>query len=70
MAFLCSIQVVINTEWGALGNTGSLDFIRTKFDHLVDDFSKNPGHQASHCSATLFYHNSAQAVTTVRKLSG
>jgi hypothetical protein len=39
------LKVVINTEWGALGNTGSLDFIRTKFDHLVDDFSKNPGHQ-------------------------
>jgi hypothetical protein len=51
MVFLCSTQVVINTEWGALGNTGSLDFIRTKFDHLVDDFSKNPGHQASYCSA-------------------
>jgi len=34
-------EVVINTEWGALGNTGSLDFIRTEFDHAVDKNSKN-----------------------------
>jgi len=38
-------QVVINTEWGALGNTGSLDFIRTRFDLAVDINSKNPGKQ-------------------------
>jgi len=38
-------QVVINTEWGALGNTGNLDIIRTKFDHLVDTNSKNPQKQ-------------------------
>jgi len=38
-------EVVINTEWGALGNTGSLDFIRTKYDHLVDTNSKNQGKQ-------------------------
>ena len=34
-------KVVINTEWGGLGNTGSLDFIRTRFDHAVDKNSKN-----------------------------
>ncbi|XP_023332416.1 hexokinase type 2 isoform X3 [Eurytemora carolleeae] len=38
-------QVVINTEWGALGNTGSLDFMRTRFDHLVDQNSMNPAKQ-------------------------
>jgi len=38
-------HVAINTEWGALGNTGSLDFIRTKFDLLVDQESKNTGKQ-------------------------
>ena len=38
-------DVVINTEWGALGNTGSLDFIRTKYDHSVDQNSKNCGKQ-------------------------
>ena len=38
-------EVVINTEWGALGNTGSLDFIRTQYDHQVDVESKNRGKQ-------------------------
>jgi len=38
-------EVVINTEWGALGNTGSLDFVRTSFDLQVDKNSKNPGKQ-------------------------
>jgi len=38
-------HVAINTEWGALGNTGSLDFIRTKFDLQVDQESKNTGKQ-------------------------
>lgn len=38
-------RVVINTEWGALGNTGSLDFIRTKYDHLVDGNSLNKSQQ-------------------------
>jgi len=37
--------VVINTEWGALGNTGSLDFVRTRWDHAVDAGSKNFGKQ-------------------------
>jgi len=40
-----SKHVAINTEWGALGNTGSLDFIRTSFDLLVDQQSKNVGKQ-------------------------
>ena len=25
-------HVIINTEWGAFGNQGELDFIRTKWD--------------------------------------
>ena len=41
------MQVVINTEWGALGNTGSLDFVRTSFDMKVDKNSKNPGKQVT-----------------------
>ena len=36
---------MINTEWGALGNTGSLDFVRTRWDHAVDAGSKNFGKQ-------------------------
>ena len=38
-------EVVINTEWGALGNTGSMDFIRTEYDLMVDRNSKNRGKQ-------------------------
>ena len=36
---------MINTEWGALGNTGSLDFIRTEQDLQLDRESVNPGRQ-------------------------
>ncbi|KAG9510747.1 Hexokinase-1, partial [Fragariocoptes setiger] len=38
-------QVIINTEWGAFGDNGVLDFIRTKWDHEVDEFSINRGNQ-------------------------
>ena len=38
-------EMVINTEWGAFGDMGELDFIRTKWDYNVDKFSVNPGKQ-------------------------
>ena len=38
-------HMVINTEWGAFGDKGELDFIRTKWDYNVDKFSVNPGKQ-------------------------
>jgi len=38
-------HVVINTEWGAFGDDGSIDFIRTSYDRLVDENSINPGKQ-------------------------
>ncbi len=37
--------VVINTEWGAFGNTGSLDIIRTEYDLKLDKESVNPSRQ-------------------------
>ena len=37
--------MVVNTEWGAFGNQGELDFIRTKWDRSVDKLSINPGKQ-------------------------
>lgn len=44
--FIFSIlQVMINTEWGALGNDGSLDFIMTDYDKQVDKHSINAGQQ-------------------------
>ncbi|KAK9882054.1 hypothetical protein WA026_018904 [Henosepilachna vigintioctopunctata] len=38
-------NVLINSEWGAFGDDGSLDFIRTSFDKELDDYTVNPGKQ-------------------------
>ncbi|XP_043539082.1 hexokinase-1-like [Chiloscyllium plagiosum] len=38
-------RMCINTEWGAFGDDGCLDIIRTTFDKLVDINSLNMGHQ-------------------------
>ncbi|XP_004932651.2 hexokinase type 2 isoform X3 [Bombyx mori] len=38
-------ELLINTEWGAFGDDGSLDFVRTEFDREVDVTSINPGKQ-------------------------
>jgi len=38
-------QVIVNTEWGAFGDNGVLDFIRTDFDEMVDVNSLNKGKQ-------------------------
>lgn len=37
--------VIINTEWGAFGDDGSLEFIRTVYDREIDENSINPGKQ-------------------------
>lgn len=36
-------QVCIDIEWGAFGDKGSLDFIRTRFDDRLDETSLLPG---------------------------
>jgi hexokinase len=38
-------QVIINTEWGAFGDNGVLDFVRTQADRDIDSESLNPGKQ-------------------------
>lgn len=38
-------QMIINTEWGAFGDNGVLNFARTKWDHELDEFSINRGNQ-------------------------
>ena len=40
-------HVIVNTEWGAFGENGELDFIRTKWDEAIDEASLNPGKQVS-----------------------
>lgn len=37
--------VLIDTEWGSFGNDGELDFIKTDYDHVIDETSTNPGKQ-------------------------
>nr|XP_061796336.1 hexokinase-1-like isoform X5 [Nerophis lumbriciformis] len=38
-------RMCVNMEWGAFGDNGCLDDIRTEYDVMVDDFSLNPGKQ-------------------------
>ncbi|PNI75584.1 HK1 isoform 3 [Pan troglodytes] len=38
-------QMCINMEWGAFGDNGCLDDIRTHYDRLVDEYSLNAGKQ-------------------------
>lgn len=38
-------HVLINTEWGAFGDNGCIDFIRTEFDREIDENSINRGRQ-------------------------
>lgn len=38
-------KVLINLEWGAFGDDGALDFVRTDYDRDVDVNSVNPGKQ-------------------------
>ncbi|EDL92988.1 hexokinase 1, isoform CRA_i [Rattus norvegicus] len=38
-------QMCINMEWGAFGDNGCLDDIRTDFDKVVDEYSLNSGKQ-------------------------
>ena len=37
--------MLINTEWGAFGERGTLDFITTEFDRDIDVNSVNPSKQ-------------------------
>lgn len=37
--------VIVNTEWGAFGDDGCMDRIRTEYDRQVDKHSINPGMQ-------------------------
>ncbi|XP_063221201.1 hexokinase type 2 isoform X2 [Bacillus rossius redtenbacheri] len=37
--------MIINTEWGAFGDDGNLDIVRTEYDREIDRYSINPGKQ-------------------------
>lgn len=38
-------QVIVNTEWGAFGDNGVIDFVRSEYDEMVDVNSLNKGKQ-------------------------
>jgi len=38
-------NMLINTEWGAFGEGGVLDFVQTEFDRILDKNSLNPTKQ-------------------------
>ncbi|XP_053975903.1 hexokinase type 2 isoform X1 [Hylaeus volcanicus] len=38
-------NMLINTEWGAFGERGTLDFVTTEYDRSIDENSINPGKQ-------------------------
>lgn len=38
-------RMCVNMEWGAFGDSGCLDDIRTEFDVAVDELSLNSGKQ-------------------------
>lgn len=38
-------KVLVNTEWGAFGDDGAIDFLRTAYDKDVDVNSVNIGKQ-------------------------
>lgn len=38
-------RMCVNMEWGAFGDNGCLDDIRTQYDNNVDDLSLNCGKQ-------------------------
>lgn len=38
-------QTIVNMEWGAFGDDGVLDDIRTEYDRNVDETSLNRGKQ-------------------------
>lgn len=46
-------KMCINTEWGGLGDDGSLDDIITPYDIEVNETSLNPGKQRSETFAAL-----------------
>lgn len=38
-------RMIVNMEWGAFGNNGCLDFLRTNYDYEIDQCSLNPNKQ-------------------------
>jgi len=61
-------QVLINTEWGAFGNDGNLDFMLTDFDRSIDKHSINPGKQIYEKMISGMYMGEIARLAIVRLL--
>ncbi|XP_049295125.1 hexokinase type 2 isoform X2 [Anopheles funestus] len=59
-------HVLINTEWGAFGDDGALDFIRTEYDREIDQHSINPGRQLQEKMISGMYMGELARLAIVR----
>ncbi|XP_063709781.1 hexokinase type 2 isoform X1 [Culicoides brevitarsis] len=59
-------HVLINTEWGAFGDNGALDFIRTQYDREIDEHSINPGKQLQEKMISGMYMGELARLVMVR----
>ena len=58
-------RMCVNMEWGAFGDNGCLDDVRTEYDRAVDDFSLNPGKQRLKSSHIMFKSETPVTVLTL-----
>uniref|UniRef100_A0A182SY59 Phosphotransferase n=1 Tax=Anopheles maculatus TaxID=74869 RepID=A0A182SY59_9DIPT len=59
-------HVLINTEWGAFGDDGALDFVRTEYDREIDQHSINPGRQLQEKMISGMYMGELARLAIVR----
>ncbi|XP_037945280.1 hexokinase type 2-like [Teleopsis dalmanni] len=62
-------NMIINTEWGAFGEGGDLEFIRTDYDKQVDDTSPNPKEQIFEKMVAGMYLGKLVGYMTVRAIN-
>lgn len=59
-------HVIINTEWGAFGDNGALDFVRTQYDREIDEHSINRGRQTQEKMISGMYMGELVRLALVR----
>uniref|UniRef100_A0A671L2D5 hexokinase n=1 Tax=Sinocyclocheilus anshuiensis TaxID=1608454 RepID=A0A671L2D5_9TELE len=61
-------RMCINTEWGAFGDDGTLEDIRTEFDREIDRGSLNPGKQFVGCFQYHIFFRSKEGLTKAKEI--
>lgn len=59
-------ELLVNTEWGAFGDDGALDFIKTDYDREVDQYSVNRGKQTQEKMISGMYMGELVRLALVR----